>query len=693
MDGISQSLQASLLVQKRQEAGHAFQEDGQQKGVGRCWQLLLVSAVCGIEMCLSFEQIYAVLILQYLGVPVNLVSINGVVCGGISMVLLPILGVLADKGSNPKMKKTATLIVGMFTFLSGLSILAFCGIIKMDKVPADLTKVNSSQIFNDYNSTISVFDYNSTANDSMTPGVNDNDYSSLPLTAFLSITGFALMDIGFDISMSLTRAFVLEVVPSFQHTRMLMVATIAQSLAGTTFSGIGCFDFPGILGPIFQVDGVAATLLCFCAILFGIIVLSYLTTIFSGLFISRKQRVKYEHLRQGTRPEVKSLANGRHPAKARRRLEFHDERRPYKPDILHTEVRDPATRPLMRDDSVKGYSSMSSTSMALSSSGTQPTDDRRKAHNSKLTFSKNCHKSEHRESESRSEVGDSSVDAKEIIDKAASSTCNYMRSPSLKHSLSSSLALIQSPLGDFHSRKLAELQRESKNFGKHNLKKKPLFHRRLVILCVACFFSIGASTCIVVYAANVLTISIYEGDPMAELGTEGYLRYTEGLRMAAFGFLVMNISNLITSLCNQMIVNILGEQVYFVVTHSLLLLTLVTLLVTQTVEVYFIFMVVYGMFRSTIYTLTFVLVNKFHQEKFQPLTEDSHKDVGKLMTMIGFLIPSHYMLVSSIMGPLMDLTGNVWTPLLYTMASGALGLLIFLSLFFVKAKPASTFNG
>ncbi|KAH9503532.1 hypothetical protein Btru_068132 [Bulinus truncatus] len=63
--------------------------------------------------------------------------------------------------------------------------------------------------------------------------------------------------------------------------------------------------------------------------------------------------------------------------------------------------------------------------------------------------------------------------------------------------------------------------------------------------------------------------------------------------------------------------------------------------------------------------------------------EDFNSDLGKLMTMVGFLIPSHYLLMSLFMGPLMDLTGNIWAPLMYSLACSAMGLLIFFTLFFV----------
>ncbi|RUS69905.1 hypothetical protein EGW08_022333, partial [Elysia chlorotica] len=61
------------------------QDEQKERRVGLCTRLMLVSSLFGIEMCMSFQQMYEVPVLQFLGVPVALVSVNGAIAGFISM--------------------------------------------------------------------------------------------------------------------------------------------------------------------------------------------------------------------------------------------------------------------------------------------------------------------------------------------------------------------------------------------------------------------------------------------------------------------------------------------------------------------------------------------------------------------------------------------------------------------------------
>ncbi|CAL1536511.1 unnamed protein product [Lymnaea stagnalis] len=700
MAGMSQSMQSSVLIQQQLHHHQQFSQHPSSQarvpGIGRCSQILLVSALCGIEMCVSFEQIYQILFLQYLGVPVALVSVNGIVCGATSMIMLPILGVCTDKGSNPKLRKLCSLLVGLSMFLSGLVMLGSSGFIKLASGPrnstSDNTTTSPSPADVSYNksfpATSSEFsDYTVMAVEAQTVDASGElDYAKLPVTAYLAIAGFALIDIGFDMSVSLTRAFVLEIVPAFQHTQVLVLATIAQSIAGTSFSLVGCIDFPGTLGPLFQVEGVAATIIFFCTFLCCMLVTGYVCTTVTGYFLGRKMTSRLAQNEAGEHRNVafpvgELTPKTRRPLRSRRRLNLLPQSRPYKADIRHTEEGDGLRQPLLLEDSLD----YSATSLSLSSQLPDPVASRGGNRSSRPSQS-----SETADRDLQDHVAKGAEKDAVFGDSAADDiSANGVASPAsaLKQSFSQSQSTTQSPLGEFHQRKLAELRRTPDKVQTQEPKRRGV-NKRLVILCVATFFSIGGMLGIVVYSSNCLTVGIFHGEPQARPGSDGYRRYEDGIRMAAFGNLVLYVTYLAVSLSNKKIIDVIGERTQFVIGHLLLVVVLLVLLVTRLVEVYFVFMVFCGAFRSCVYTLSFILANKFTHDEVSGVCNDDvnkpGKSLGKIMSLIGFLIPSHYILLSAFMGPLMDATDNVWTPLMYSLASISLALVIFTTLFFVK---------
>ncbi|BFZ12971.1 hypothetical protein BsWGS_16010 [Bradybaena similaris] len=755
MVSMSESIQASIIIHHQLQQQNRLlssaqqqqqQQQPQQKGIRFATQILLVSALFGIEMCVSFEQIYQILILQYLGVPVSMVSINGIVCGGVSMVLLPVLGYFTDRGSNPKVRKMLSLYVGMATFLCGLGLLIACGFIKLASRDvahstnttdltattdltsmADLTTTTAFTSMADVTATPTFITYTvSTTYDGhvnfsgstwiSSPAVattaassGGGPHSGIPATAFMSIAGFALIDIGFDMSVSLTRAFILENTPTFQHTRLLVLATMVASMAGTTFSIIGCFDFPRILGPIFQVEGVAAALIFFCSLLICIITLGYFCTTITGMMISKPPEAREitsdRHMplphppQQATDTGTARLPR-RRPLKglAQSQLQKLREDRPYVPDILHTEQGDASTRPLLLEDSIKvnNYSAISNSSAALNAAKDVAELDSparliaaRNVYRNSMEDASKTESSNHDNPEPDENKPDDVIAMDDasvpLYEQQHVDTSVAAVLAAIRQSYSLSMSVVQSPLGDFHSRKLQQLQEKKPT--EQNIGSKARLKKRLAILTVSSFFTVGSSLGFIVYVSNTLTVGIFHGDPTAPVGTEGYTLYEEGLQTAAFGNLVLYSSYMLVSMNNSKIIDLIGEKLQFVLCHLLLMVTLLVVILTQRVEAYFVFMVFCGAFRTCAFTLPFVLANKFTQEETQSDSGKGQpsKNLGKVMTLIGFLMPTHYILMSTFMGPLMDATGNVWAPLMYSLCSCTVSLLIFSSLFFIKS--------
>ncbi|BFZ19461.1 hypothetical protein BsWGS_22500 [Bradybaena similaris] len=730
MMSVSESITASMILQQQMYSQQAEPPtSGQQsKGVGFFVQVLLVSALFGIETVIAFEQIYQILFHQFLGVPVSLLSINGIVCGVVSMTLLPLLGYFSDKGSNPMKRKLCALFVGMIMFLCGMLLLIIAGFLKLQTLdaiywsrhtnssfndaslttPATLTAQGSSSIsLNDTTTSQTLVTETTTSHSSEAVGAEPSSDYQVSVTAILSMLAFSCVDIGFDISISLTRAFILASTPVIQHTRLLVMATVSASVAGSTFSLIGCFDFPGILQPIFHVEGVAATLIFFCSLLFCLILTGYSFTIITGHVITKRAReldTQFINNEKTANITVASSDQGT-PSSNRRRLlkgkdqnkgDQHSTSRPYVPDILHTEEGDASTRPLLLEDSLKAnnYSALS-----ISTSSLLPEYDPHDVHihdkeiskyrNTPIDNATQCEDINDKEAEVSLLNGDEHKALQEDsdADKRKQQIGHGVSSllEAFKKSYSMSLSTTQAPLGDFHTRKLENLQKDKPDDLKNG--NKLFKNKRLIILCFSCFFTFGSMYTFIIYISNALNIGIFKGDPTALPGTEAYDYYQAGLRTAALGNTVLYVTYMIISINNTRLIKLIGEQVQFVVCHVFMIVSLLTLLLTQRLEIYFVFMVSCGALRTCVFTLPFVLANKFTMTEGASNDGDSDtrkQHLGKVMSLIGFLIPSHYIVISIIMGPLLDATGNVWVPLIYSLCSSIISLLIFISLFFVK---------
>uniref|UniRef100_A0A0B7A5T5 Uncharacterized protein n=1 Tax=Arion vulgaris TaxID=1028688 RepID=A0A0B7A5T5_9EUPU len=603
---MSESVQTSIIIQRQlnpklTEQPSSAEQQQQPKGISVISQLLLVPALFGIEMVIAFEQIYQILFHQFLGVPVSLLSINGIVCGAISVTLLPLIGYFSDKGANPKKRKIFALIFGMSMFLCGLILLAVGGFIKLEKLDSlaeNITSINVSSTAT-YTTTHSILVdelYGISSGDKVTTSrplvtmatsLTNITHSSLPdtggnsevaVTAILSIIGFSLIDIGFDMSISLARAFILESAPKFQHTRLLVMSTASASIAGTTFSMIGCFDFPGALEPLFHVEGVAVTLIFFCALLICVLITGYSSTIITGHVIHIRSKDVHNNSKKTIAPSLVDVDDGTKIHKRRRlskgginnRTELHHTDRRYVPDILHTEEGDSTTRPLLLEDSLKShnYSTMSlSTSSIIRAKDIHET-----MFPIKETNSENIHVNNPNDNESKVKDSHNKITAdvtrppndcnkhENISKDEQKERQNDNEEPlvfTAVNSNSMSMSVGQSPLGEFYSRKLQHLNKKQLERGKKKSDFKVFMNKRLVILCLSCFFTFGALVTFTFYISNALNIGIFHGDPTALPGTVAYDQYQAGLRIAALGNLVLYITYMVISLNNTRIIKLI----------------------------------------------------------------------------------------------------------------------------------------
>ncbi|CAG5116752.1 unnamed protein product [Candidula unifasciata] len=682
---VSESMQMSIILHGQQDFNPGHQTPlvarAPQKGVGYCKQVLLVMTVCGMEMCMTFEQIYQVLILQYLGVPLSLVSLNGIICGLSSMAIIPIIGFMTDRGSNPKRRKMISLFVGMVSFQAGIIILLVSGLLKMSLLREALHSVEAEtslstpgvpmalDVGDEYNVSghpAPFIDWSHTNETKTLKDSDTNKDNGLPTTAYLAICGFAFVDIGYDSTMPLSRAYILESVPMFQHVKLLVMATLVQAASGTLFSLLGVVDLSDALGQAFHVDGTSAVLIFLCTLLFIAVTGGFMSTTLTGYFLTKKAT----QMRLET-AQVDSARRTTSELPGRRRLIS------YKPHILNTDSADALKSPLLHSDKpVSTYATLNK--MSSSAHSLVSLDDDLKPR--RVTDSHKLYRSVSVDSKPWGETRHPSHStAVPELDESnmQDDSCVLSRESQKSNPISEAANLTtEIPAKELHP---------NRDDGKARMKKK------LIILSASTFFTFGASISFLYYAANAVTLGIYHGDPGALQGSEGKHLYDKGLQTAALGNLSFYILFTITSIVNSRLIEFAGEKLLFVIFHLVFIIPLIAFMSTRCLEAYFVTIVMVGIFRHTVYTLPFVMVNKITQNSviFQDAGENKTSDpgksnLGKTMSLIGFLIPAHYIIISAIMGPVFEATGDVWVPLMYSLGCACLSVLIFCLMFFVK---------
>ncbi|GFO02180.1 proton-associated sugar transporter a [Plakobranchus ocellatus] len=702
------------------------EEEGERNPVSFSSCLMLVSPLFGIEMSMSFEQVYEILVLQFLGVPLELVSVNGIIAGCLGTLLLPALGVWTDGGNNPRKRKLLTLIVGLCVFLSGPLLLSSASLIKIHRMNKFSRLIHNCSKENLHGlSNYSVNDFGGEIVDTLIlnnhTSASDRPFSietkesilynqSVTGIVLISILGFMGLDLGFDLIVSLSRASILESVPKCQHKFVLSLATIVQSLAGFSCSLIGCFDLPGFLGSRFHADGAAATLIFFCCVLIAVTLVGFSLMGLATFRLKRKRNdsnncsfpadltlgelmsskmcndeslicslvekvdvaadsdylkeQKLSNLAFVSSQLTKLLDNQLFASNTNFMEEFDHDKRTL----------------LLQDNSNTNYCSINANHSYYESFYRSIQHHRQQeTHvNSSLEDTVNGRRVE------KVSICNFSEHSQEI---PIPSNANSDLEERVTHEASLSLEDTSKPQREAHREntgleKIASKEeRPGVNVCRRQLKKK------LTILCVSSFFAMGAQMCVTVYAANALNTGIIHGDPVALPGTQGRERYELGLRLGSIGNLIQYASFMVVSLASTRISAALGERCYYVVNHVILIIGLVAVLTFQRRDVYMMFMVCGGLYRPCFLTLPFVLAHQMTQDSLDTESdaEDSQRAShnGRVMTLIGCLIPAHYAVLSIVMGPLMEATGNPWVPLYYCLGSGSVSLGVFALLFYV----------
>ncbi|GFO40789.1 membrane-associated transporter protein [Plakobranchus ocellatus] len=651
-----QQQQQQQQQQQRQPQNHPKYSQQQQQekhkeaadGVGVAGRVMLVAAMCGVEACMAFEQVYLILMLEYLGTPVYLMSTCGVITGISSLCIIPGLGFYSNKGTNTWKRKMNSLIIGLAIFLTGITILIISGIIKMSEVWQVLENVKQS-------SNSSVF-----SNTTNTP-VTSFQYTTIPLTSILGIISFALTDIAYDVSAPVIRSFVLDTLPAHQHSAVLATSTVLQAFGGTSISFIGMFDLPTTLGGVFGVDGMAATLLLLSGVLAMIILTSFLITLVSGHVIGGwrgKRGTHITHTHETPSIERQEKAN-------------------------YMDIKDKRSNTSDSDNVITYHHNSDST--LLSTLESDSMNEMAKSFEESPLKSLQKHVGHNRLNQDFQKVyglctqfSDRIVtDEKRFLLPSKTDMCPHLRdsipfygvtqqmeSPgengtkiSAKMNYSNDITAKCSKTSD----KIHGEQATVRNTAYSILKNK-----RVIITSVSSFFGNGCLLSFGMYSANALTIGIKKGDPLALPGSVERGLYEKGMRTASLATFLLYVSKFVSSTCNHKLIKLLGEKLYYILVCAAVAAVMAALVAIRVEGIYFAAMISFGAFRSSVLTIPFVLVSKIVAEEVSEEEAKNGKAIGGVMSLLGLMMSGHYLVLSCAMGPLIDVTGDVWVPIYYS---------------------------
>ncbi|KAK7497295.1 hypothetical protein BaRGS_00011589 [Batillaria attramentaria] len=575
-------------------------------------KLTLVAELLGIEASISYEQLYLLPVLQTLGIPLGLAPMAGLVSGVLGAVVLPILGWLSDRGSNPNSRKRNGVLVCTSLMLLGISFVIVASVLHLHlQSPEVLRKLsdNSSNPGNTDRSLSSEVTPN-TINVSNLTNLFDKEQSfgkkanfaqsvknssdenvikgKMPFTAGFAVLGFVVYEFGYDSSSSFTRSWILACSPRSDHTSLLLLGLVMAAVGGISTAALARVDFlsllnlaskdsdrDGLLRLVVQISVQGAAIAVF-------LVLGMVSALRSGnRLLSSLQPQKVASNRDNDKnPNAFSGSNWQCSA-----------------DDSPSSIVAAASREVTNDTksesaagtTVKGKSSLKSyeTSYKLDESVPQQTEE--------------------------SPAGN--TDTPRPHKKRDDWICPVRR-----------------------------------------------FVCKVVFICSAMCFSMGASYMFTYFISDYVGKAVYGGDPRADVDSDDLANYLTGVRTVAWGILVFMVTYLLISLVHTRILAAIGYKVEFVVVQLVTGGCMVLLAVTARIELFFLLCVVAGMHRTCLYGVPYAATNDIIQNEADDEKGGSGR-VGMAMSVVTAMIPLAYCILYPWTGLLMEWTGVVSTPL------------------------------
>ncbi|XP_059155443.1 uncharacterized protein LOC131940704 [Physella acuta] len=240
---------------------------------------ILSSALFGSEVTVTYELIYMVLWEKLLGVPLQFVSLAGVISALLGILLIPLMGRFGDSGNRFSRKGCLVVFSGSMQALGAVVFIVGCSLkVYQDSGKCDVTGCSGNACF--------VGTTNGTTNDTSTVTEESVSSVSSTWTATLAVLTFVLVDIGFDTGSSNIRAFMLESVQESQHTKVLSLGVMMAALGGCVFSLMGLIDYSNLFPA--SIDPSLSTAIALSIFLVVSVLVTVSITLISGRFFIKR---------------------------------------------------------------------------------------------------------------------------------------------------------------------------------------------------------------------------------------------------------------------------------------------------------------------------------------------------------------------------------------------------------------------
>ncbi|XP_076449328.1 uncharacterized protein LOC143285791 [Babylonia areolata] len=216
--------------------------------------------------------------------------------------------------------------------------------------------------------------------------------------------------------------------------------------------------------------------------------------------------------------------------------------------------------------------------------------------------------------------------------------------------------------------------------GRFSVKRSTL---RMVPVCTSMFFMAGTWQSFNICATDYLGKVVYGGDPDTHPHSRHYAAYQQGITTGSLGVLMLNIAYVVVNLLQKKILALIGPKAEYLTVCVLVAAVLVSLQLTHEVMLFYTAAVMYGLFRCVMYTVPFMLANAICQQAALGGKESSpgggggRAKVGSTMALMTAMMPLSYVLVSTVTGPLIHVTGDPAAPLNYAITTVALAAVVF----------------
>ncbi|XP_076455414.1 uncharacterized protein LOC143290000 isoform X2 [Babylonia areolata] len=684
--------------------GHHAKDDGKGHRLTLTQKLMMCAQLTGMEAILNFQQIYTVPVkenddieeeendddsnniqtitwtkmimtmmmllimeaLQTLGVPLSLSYTPGLVSTPSSLLLLPLLGWLTDRGRNPQRRKFACILLAAGVQTLGMLCLLLAnamhlrdlrnynGTIRRETGPGG---PSTESVLSDTVGNLSVSecgektngsgqDWNgyvfadpegtsSSANGSV--DVVDTDIPTVPVKAGLAMLSFILLDLGFDFSNSFIKALMVTCTARAEHTSLMMTAVVTGSVGGVVNSALGAVDLPSLMG-LRSWEGAQLTLQT--SVQGVVLVLLVILGLLSTLTACRKQLRQLQENQRGT--------SSMKPQETMTPLEENGSTS--NNDDMASAPSDTSKISSVKDAFENSIRSLGESRLPLRSVEETPS----------------------------SSAEDHPLLEDDVVDEEGGGGGYHVTS-----SLSAGYGAVK-PSAQSHGggasvekapvRGAGGLGSGGGEAGRQSCLQKPKV--RIALVCLTTGFAAACCSMYTFGMSDFVGKGVYGGDPKAELGSDSLSRYEKGVEMASLALVVCFVTYLVTSILHPRILACLGFRVEFLLLQLLMVIAMMTVALTFRLEAVMVMGVVVGTFRTCLFSMPYAVTNDIAQSI--AYEGSGRNPVGLALSLVAASLPLSHCALFTWVGAVEELTGDVSTLLWLGSGFGIAGAVSFL---------------